>query len=213
MSFIETKLGLRIKRYRREKGYTQKKLAEIVGLNESTIRNYELCNRTPDHFTVHAIADALEIDLYTLYRADVIQNASVAHILFDLENLYGLVPAEIDGEIVIKFAPEKSPAYELNGTSAIDPKEITSILRDWHQAYSSCLEEKITPEDYDAWRDKYPSFTNFDKEGVPIYGKDVNPDYQPLTLEERRKKDGPLRAFVAELDKKLIEFSNTEDSE
>lgn len=65
--------------------------------------------------------------------------------------------------------------------------------------------------DYDAWRDKYPSFTNFDKEGVPIYGKDVNPDYQPLTLEERRKKDGPLRAFIAELDKKLIEAANMDD--
>ena len=213
MSFIEPLLGLRIKHYRKKIGYTQKELAEIVGLNESTIRNYELCNRTPDQITVRAIADALEIDPYTLDCADIIQTSSIAHILFDLENQYGLIPAVFDGEIVLKLAPEKSPAYELNHNSALDPKEMGTILRDWHQAYNSCVEGKIAPENYDTWKDKYPNFTNFDEKGVPVYGKDVNPNYQPMTLEERRKKEGPVRALVAALDKKLIEFSNTEEGE
>ena len=40
-------LGVRIKYYRQEKGYTQKQLGEFVGVGESTIRNYELGNRVP----------------------------------------------------------------------------------------------------------------------------------------------------------------------
>lgn len=211
MSIIEPILGLRIKHYRKKIGYTQKELAEIIGLNESTIRNYELCNRTPDRITVRAIADALEIDPYTLDCADILHTSSIAHILFDLENQYSLIPTEIDGEIVLKLAPEKSPAYELNNISALNSKEMGSILRDWHQAYNSCVEKKITPEDYDTWKDKYPNFTNFDEKGVPVYGKDVNPHYHPMTLKEHRKMESPIRSFVAKLDKKLIEFSNTED--
>ena len=59
-------LGVRIRYFRKKKGFTQKELGEAIGVNDSTIRNYELGNRTPDANTMAKIAEALEIDFYTL---------------------------------------------------------------------------------------------------------------------------------------------------
>ena len=48
-------LGVRIRYFRKKKGFTQKELGEAIGVNDSTIRNYELGNRTPDANTMAKI--------------------------------------------------------------------------------------------------------------------------------------------------------------
>ena len=35
-------LGVRIRYFRKKKGFTQKELGEAIGVNDSTIRNYEV---------------------------------------------------------------------------------------------------------------------------------------------------------------------------
>ena len=40
-------IGSKIRLYRKYRGLTQKELGDACGLNESTIRNYELGNRYP----------------------------------------------------------------------------------------------------------------------------------------------------------------------
>ncbi|MFA9379139.1 MAG: helix-turn-helix domain-containing protein [Lachnotalea sp.] len=56
-------VGENIKRIRKEKGLTQKKLGELCGINEANIRKYELGNANPKIETIDKIASALGIPL------------------------------------------------------------------------------------------------------------------------------------------------------
>ena len=58
--------GLRIKKYRLEKGLTQKELAERCGLFDSAIRRYESGRQNPKKETLEKIATALEIPVTQL---------------------------------------------------------------------------------------------------------------------------------------------------
>ncbi|MEY8331255.1 helix-turn-helix transcriptional regulator [Lachnospiraceae bacterium 48-33] len=53
-------IGEKIKKYRKEKGLTQKKLGELCGINEANIRKYELGKANPKIETIEKIANALE---------------------------------------------------------------------------------------------------------------------------------------------------------
>ncbi len=55
-----------LKRIRTEKGLTQKKLAELCGISEGMIRQYELGLRKPKIETLKKIANALDIEVYFL---------------------------------------------------------------------------------------------------------------------------------------------------
>lgn len=54
-------VGSRIKKIRKEKGYTQKNFAKEIGVTYSTYSNYENNNRVPNAETLHKIADALGV--------------------------------------------------------------------------------------------------------------------------------------------------------
>ena len=55
-----------LKKLRLQKGWTQERLAEIMGVGKSTISMYENGNRTPDFETLEAIADLFNVDMNTL---------------------------------------------------------------------------------------------------------------------------------------------------
>ena len=59
-------IGDNIKKYRIERGYTQKQLGEKCGMSEAMIRQYELGLRKPKLENRKKIADALNISLDTL---------------------------------------------------------------------------------------------------------------------------------------------------
>ncbi len=56
----EILIGKNIKRIRKEKGLTQKKLGELCGINEANIRKYELGKVNPKIETIEKIAKAFE---------------------------------------------------------------------------------------------------------------------------------------------------------
>ena len=60
-----SRVGYLIRNFRIASDMTQKELADKCGLNESTIRNYELGNRYPDEATLLNIANNLGCLLYT----------------------------------------------------------------------------------------------------------------------------------------------------
>lgn len=60
------KIGEKMRSLRKSKGITQKELAKLCGLNEVTIRSYELGKFNPKIETVQKIADALEVPEYEL---------------------------------------------------------------------------------------------------------------------------------------------------
>lgn len=70
---------------------TQKELGSACGVNESTIRNYELGNRYPDSDTIFEISNALEISPYVLATPDPISAASSLQYLFSMEKTLDLI--------------------------------------------------------------------------------------------------------------------------
>lgn len=54
-------IGQNIKRIRKEKGLTQKKLGELCGINEANIRKYELGGANPKIETIQKIASGLGV--------------------------------------------------------------------------------------------------------------------------------------------------------
>lgn len=57
-------IGENIKRIRKEKGLTQKKLGELCGIAESNIRKYENGKQNPKIETIQKIATALKVSLF-----------------------------------------------------------------------------------------------------------------------------------------------------
>ena len=98
-----SRVGYLIRNFRIASDMTQKELADKCGLNESTIRNYELGNRYPDAATLLNIANNLNVSFYALSDRDVANIFSALHVLFDIEWAYGLRPTMKDGELIFKF--------------------------------------------------------------------------------------------------------------
>ena len=67
---MSTHVGEMIRKYRIEKGMTQKKLGELCGIADSNIRKYETGKQTPKINTLQRIADALEVSIYNLMEFD-----------------------------------------------------------------------------------------------------------------------------------------------
>ncbi|WP_426350253.1 cobalamin-dependent protein [Alloiococcus sp. CFN-8] len=60
-------LSLRLKKLRLDKGYTQKKLADQLGVKQTAIANYEKALRVPDIDMLVKIADMFQVSLDFLY--------------------------------------------------------------------------------------------------------------------------------------------------
>ena len=58
--------GTNLKKYRKEKGISQERLAELCGLHRTYISDLECCARNVSLKNVQKIADALEINSYKL---------------------------------------------------------------------------------------------------------------------------------------------------
>jgi len=63
---MENNTGTMIREYRKQKGWTQKRLSQESGINESSIKQYELGTRNPKPDTLTKIAQALEVDMVDL---------------------------------------------------------------------------------------------------------------------------------------------------
>lgn len=59
-------IGNRIRKLRTEKGFTQKEMAEMIGIPYSTYSNYENNNREPSLEQLNKIAKALNLTLQNL---------------------------------------------------------------------------------------------------------------------------------------------------
>lgn len=88
------RLGQRIKKMRKLRGYTQRKLAVKAGLNEITIQFYEYGTRRPKAEQLHKLADALEVDVSFLMPRGLDTPAAFYSLLFDLVEQCGDVVME-----------------------------------------------------------------------------------------------------------------------
>lgn len=147
-------LGQKIRFYRQIAGMTQKELGSACGVNESTIRNYELGNRYPDSDTIFEITNALEISPYVLATPDPISAASSLQYLFSMEKTLDLTPTTIDGKVYL----EVSSDIDVNDATVAPLSNLKRMFSHWATMYEKFINEEIDEETYLLWQAKYLSF-------------------------------------------------------
>lgn len=147
-------LGQKIRFYRQIAGMTQKELGAACGVNESTIRNYELGNRYPDSDTIFEISNALEISPYVLATPDPISAASSLQYLFSMEKTLDLTPTTIDGKVYLEVSSE----IDINDATVAPLSNLKRMFSHWATMYEKFINEEIDEETYLLWQAKYLSF-------------------------------------------------------
>ena len=149
-----SRVGYLIRNFRIASDMTQKELADKCGLNESTIRNYELENRYPDEATLLNIARNLGVSFYALSDPDVANIFSALHVLFDIEWAYGLRPTMKDGEICFKFE-ERLPSAGPRPQE--DLNNFRKMVEYWARLRDKLDDGEITESDYYKKEIRFPA--------------------------------------------------------
>lgn len=138
-------VGKKIKRFRTAFGLSQKELAQKSGLSEPAIRNYELGNRTPSEKQLEKIAGALGVSVYAISDPNLENYDAVMHALFSLEDEYGIVPNEVDGQVHLSVENKNAAT-----------RTVSEMLSSWNSEFKKLKSGEITKEEYDMWRYSYP---------------------------------------------------------
>ena len=101
--------GEKIRHYRKLRGLYQGELGERIGVSEGAIRHYETDFRTPKQPQIEAIAEALDISTLALKDFGVENARDLLGLLLQLEDEFGIVPAEDGSGLSIDASAEKAP--------------------------------------------------------------------------------------------------------
>ena len=138
-------IGERIRYFRKKKGVTQKFLGLQIGLSaesaEVRITQYETEKRVPKADRLLKIAQALDVSPRALDVSDQSSESGLMHTLFVLEDLYGVRPDILNGELCLR----------LNGQGNED-HALMLLLQLWHSQTEKVAEGKLSKDDYDHWR-------------------------------------------------------------
>lgn len=107
--------GATLRRLRRQKGYTQKRLSEILNVSETTISKYESNTVSPPFETVRAMAELFGVPI------DLLAGNIPPRTL----SLYGLTDEQADLiRETVKFLSEKNAYSGVAGSSAAGRYEL-----------------------------------------------------------------------------------------
>ena len=150
-------IGERIHFFRTLRGMTQKYLGIALGFPERSadvrLAQYETGTRTPKAELTSALADVLGVSPQALSVPDIDSYTGLLHTLFALEDIYGLMVGEADGEIVLR----------VNARNNKDAAELHRMLCAWQKQAAKLEAGEITKEEYDNWRYHYPEFNTTQK--------------------------------------------------
>lgn len=140
-------IGQKIKKYREAKNLTQKQVALRAGMSEPAIRNYELGNRTPSAKQIEKIALSLDVSPFAISNPDLESYVGVMHALFYLEENYGVIPGEIDGEICLRFKDKFSTIFT----------DVEKWLKEYKTVQKASKDDTEKAEAYyEEWKNSYP---------------------------------------------------------
>lgn len=80
----------KIRQYRLARGLTQKALGEKCGINEVTIRKYELGDRNPKPDQLQKIADALEVSIFAFLDIDLKNARDIVTLLLKMDDFFDI---------------------------------------------------------------------------------------------------------------------------
>ena len=158
---IDATLGERIRFYRQQAGLTQKELAGLCEVSESAIRNYELGNRVPDFLTLHAIAEKLRVNYAAIAGEKVTDLEGALQALYKLEEIYGLHPTEVDGQIHFVFRDSVAvDEFKPDLDTVISSPSLLLQYRVLGFMKACALHDagEMTDEEYALWKSKFPAF-------------------------------------------------------
>ena len=145
-------IGERIRYIRNLRGMTQKWLGMAIGFDEKTadvrLAQYESGTRKPKENFINALAHTLDVSPKALDLPDIDSYVGLAHTLFALEDLYGLKIDSIDGELCLTLDKTKGTTY----------LHMYELFKAWQQEAEKLSNDKITVDEYNTWRYKYPEF-------------------------------------------------------
>lgn len=136
------KSGEKIQKIRELKNVSRKQLASLCGMSEFTLRNYELgVSKIPLKQLV-IISDKLGVNINALSNPTAADTfVSIAHILFDFEDEFGLTVSQEDGFLCIRA----------------DELTTNNFLLEWYTMKEKLERGEITRKEYDMWRYNYPT--------------------------------------------------------
>lgn len=139
-------VGGRIKKYRLEKGLTQKELAQKCGMFDSAIRRYELGTQNPKKETIERIATALEIPSTALLLPAAPTNEMIKKAIEDAVASVGKnsepVSTSIDPVDIDKMVDKVSKSL-FAGTSAIPEEQPCSNFETLSEQELCAIGERI----------------------------------------------------------------------
>ena len=163
----EYRLAEKLRRLRSLRGLTQREVAQAAGIDESTVRNYELARRMPKPEHVRGLAAAPEVMPEALIPFD---DAADHNELF-------LMLVEIADAYGFEFGYNDDFAY-------IEPTGVffAEGIERWSRAYGEMSKnEKAFREDYELWKDEFHG--HFSKQDYPA----VYPDYDPMKPDSEQR--------------------------
>lgn len=143
-------IGEKIRTARHLRNYTQAELGSMVKLPGDMIRKYENDVRTPKADRLALIAEKLDIDISALSDINITSIADILHILFELEESYGLNINKSGDNFILSF--DKSTTK----------RELLYALDSWYEAKKKfeCFttNEDVLPfnNNYALWKMRYP---------------------------------------------------------
>ena len=158
---IDAMLGERIRFYRQQAGLTQKELAGLCEVSESAIRNYELGNRVPDFLTLHTIAEKLRVNYAAIAGEKVTDLEGALQALYKLEEIYGLYPTEVDGQIHFVFRDSVAVDKFKPNLDAVmgSPGELLQYrVLGFMKACALHDAGELNDEEYALWKSKFPAY-------------------------------------------------------
>lgn len=97
-------VGKKIRAYREFRGYSQKQLAELSGINVGTIRKYELGIRNPKPDQLERIATALGLNVSVFLDFNIETVGDVLSLLFAIDDSVNLsLKLTEDQEVILTF--------------------------------------------------------------------------------------------------------------
>ena len=140
------RVGEKIQRIRKERGYTAEQLAEMLGISAVSLRKYEYGERTPKDPMIAEIDRCLEVNPSSL-KSDWGSDANDAiHMLFELEEAFCLEPIKV-GETIVLALPED--------LGSEDQEALAKALRHWYRSNRDLKEDELTRDEYVAWKDSF----------------------------------------------------------
>lgn len=176
----EYSLALKLQELRAAAGKTQKQVAQEAGIDESTVRNYELARRTPAPEHLPGLARALEVmpGALVAYDFENIGTAAELYALIQLSDNYGLKPKSDGDEVWI------APSSDFMATT----------IERWIIAYGKlCINEDVERSNYERWKSNFHEA--FDKADFPS----IYPNYDPVKADSSARWE--TDKFAAKLKK------------